>query len=77
MDLVAGGRKVTRGEAVVVNILTRRSVAKRPYCVLRGVSCAWLGNPPQNELIKSTIMKTYLAAHIGETLRSFKLIINN
>ena len=66
MELLARGVAYTRGEAVVAVVLTRKSLAERPYCALRGVSCAWVGHPVQKDLLKSVIMKTYLAAHIGK-----------
>ena len=65
LELAAQGSKITRGEAVIAVILTRRSLAIRPYCEVKGASCTWLGMPAQGDLIKSAIMKTYLAAHIG------------
>ena len=50
-------------------VLTRRSLADRPYCAVRGVSCAWVGHPVDKDLLKSVIMKTYLATRVGKRER--------
>ena len=56
---------------MIAVVLTRKSLAVRPYCEVKGVSCTWLGLQSQGDLIKSAIMKTYLAAHIGKVIRGF------
>ena len=54
---------------MIAVVLTKKSLSIRPYCQVKGVSCTWLGSPPQGDQIKSAIMKTYLAAHVGKLLR--------
>ena len=58
---------------MIAVVLTRKSLAVRPYCEVKGVSCTWLGLQSQGDLIKSAIMKTYLAAHIGRIIRGFAI----
>ena len=62
------GAEYTRGENIITILLTKASLAHRPYAVVRGASSAFVGSPVEDRLVQSALEEMYTRCNLGKII---------